>query len=147
MTIQSAKKNALKESNYKDLELEIQRTNVADENRSDPCGCWCAFYSKEGDGRKLQESIIERYCDRDPKDLHAEICTNPREGGLGYKQNDWLEWLLLQVNGLRLADAKKNTSKDCDRRDNNDNSNDDDDDDDDDDDEDDDDDYKSQVTI
>ena len=22
--------------------------NVADENRSDPCGRWCAWYSKEG---------------------------------------------------------------------------------------------------
>ena len=88
MTIPSAKNIALKESKYKDLELEIQRTNVADENRSDPCGCWCVCYSKEGDGRKLQESIRESYCDRDPKELHAEICTNPREGGLGYKQND-----------------------------------------------------------
>ena len=37
MTIPSAKNIALKESKYKDLELEIQRTNVADENRSDPC--------------------------------------------------------------------------------------------------------------
>ena len=88
MTIPSAKNIALKESKYKDLELEIQRTNVADENRSDPCVFWCACYSKEGDGRKLQESIRESYCDRDPKDLHAEICTNPREGGLVFEQND-----------------------------------------------------------
>ena len=29
-----------KKSNYKDLELETE--NMADENRSDPCSCWCA---------------------------------------------------------------------------------------------------------
>ena len=27
-----------------------------------------------------QESIRESYCDRDPKDQHAGICTNPQEG-------------------------------------------------------------------
>ena len=54
--------------------------NVADENRGDPCGCWCAWYSKEEDGRKHQESIRECYCDRDSKDLLAGICTNPPEG-------------------------------------------------------------------
>ena len=51
--------------------------NVAYENRSDPCGCWCAWYSEEGYGRKHQESIRESYYDRDSKDLHAGICTNP----------------------------------------------------------------------
>ena len=41
----------------------------------------------EWDGRKLQESIRESYCDGDPKDLHAGICTkNPREGGLVYER-------------------------------------------------------------
>ena len=30
--------------------------------------------------RKHQESIRKSYCDRDPKDLHAAICTNPQEG-------------------------------------------------------------------
>ena len=34
---------------------------MADENRSDPCGCWCTWYSKEGDGRIHQESIRESY--------------------------------------------------------------------------------------
>ena len=29
---------------------------------------------------KRQESITESYCDRDPKDQHAGICTNPQEG-------------------------------------------------------------------
>ena len=29
--------------------------------------------------RKHQESIRKSYCDRDPKDLHAAICTNPQE--------------------------------------------------------------------
>ena len=46
---------------------------------SDPCSCWCAWYSKEGDGRKHQESIRENYCDRDSKDLHAGICANPQK--------------------------------------------------------------------
>ena len=54
--------------------------NVACENRGDPCGCWCAWYSKEGYGRKHQESIRESYYDRDSKDLHAGICTNPQKG-------------------------------------------------------------------
>ena len=53
--------------------------NVADENRSDPCG-WCAWYSKEENGRKHQESIRESYSDRDSKDLLAGVCTNPQEG-------------------------------------------------------------------
>ena len=44
-------------------------------------GCWCAWYSKEGDGRKYQESIRESYSDRDSKDLHAtSICANPQKG-------------------------------------------------------------------
>ena len=44
MTIPSDGNIAMKEnekkSNYKDLELETE--NMADENRSDPSGCWCA---------------------------------------------------------------------------------------------------------
>ena len=31
-------------------------------------------------GRKRQESIRESYYDRDSKDLHALICTNPQKG-------------------------------------------------------------------
>ena len=54
--------------------------NVAYKNHSDLCSCWCAWYSKEGDGRKHRESSKESYCDRDSKDLHAGICTNPQEG-------------------------------------------------------------------
>ena len=53
--------------------------NVAYENRSDPCGCWCAWYSEEGYGRN-QESISEGYYDRDSRDLHAGICANPQKG-------------------------------------------------------------------
>ena len=53
--------------------------NVAEENRSDPCGWWWSCYSKEGLVENIEkESKI--YCDRDPKDLHAGICTNPQEG-------------------------------------------------------------------
>ena len=53
------------------------------ENRSDPCGSWCAWHSKEWYGRKNPESITESQCDRDPKDLHAGFCTNPQEGAQG----------------------------------------------------------------
>ena len=42
---------------------------------------------------------------------------------LVYEQNDWLEKLMLQAHGLSPADAQKNTSKDCYRRDNNNNNN------------------------
>ena len=60
ITVTSDRNIALKEiekkSKYKDLELEIQLENVVYENRTDPCGCWCVWYSKEGDGRKHQES-------------------------------------------------------------------------------------------
>ena len=31
------------------------------------------------ENRKHQESIRESYCDRDPKDLCAGICTNPKK--------------------------------------------------------------------
>ena len=60
--------------------MQVQRPrtrnteNVAYENRSDPCGCRCAWYSEERYGRKHQEGI------RDSKDLHAGICTNPQKG-------------------------------------------------------------------
>ena len=70
MTIPSDSNIALKEiekkNNYKDLELEIQsmwkmKTEVI----------------LEADGRKSQKSIRQSHCDRDPKDLHPWICTNP----------------------------------------------------------------------
>ena len=84
MTVQSDRNIALKETEkkykYKDLKLEIQRMCMAYENRSDPCCCWCTWYSEEGYGRKHQESIRESYYDRDSKDLHAGICTNPQKG-------------------------------------------------------------------
>ena len=63
------------------------------------------WYSEEGYGRKHQESIRESYYDRDSKDLHAGIESSER--CLVYEQNDWLEWLMLQVHGLRPADAQK----------------------------------------
>ena len=66
--------------------MQVQRPrtrnteNVAYENRCDPCGCWCTWYSEEGYGRKHQESIKESYYYRNSKDLHAGICTNPQKG-------------------------------------------------------------------
>ena len=54
--------------------------NVFFENRSDPCGCWCAWYSEEVNGRKHKESISSSYCDRHSKDMHAGICANPQKG-------------------------------------------------------------------
>ena len=63
MTVPSDRNIALKEiekkSKYKDLELELNPENVAYENNSDPCSCWCAWNSKEGDDRKHRESIQE----------------------------------------------------------------------------------------
>ena len=35
---------------------------------------------KKGTVEKRQESIRESYYDRDSKDLHAGICTNPQKG-------------------------------------------------------------------
>ena len=56
VTVPSDRNIALKEiekkSKYKDLELEIQRMWHY-ENRSDPCGCWCACYSK------LKKGMVE----------------------------------------------------------------------------------------
>ena len=54
--------------------------NVAYENRSHPCGFWCAWYSEKGCGRKHEESIRESYYDRDSNDMHARICPNPQKG-------------------------------------------------------------------
>ena len=56
--------------------------NVAYENLVIPVvvQCWCAWYSKEGDGGKHKESIRSSYCDRDSKDLHSRNCANPQEG-------------------------------------------------------------------
>ena len=83
MTVPSDRNIALKETEKK-MQVQRPRTrnteNVAYENRSDPCGCWCAWYSEEGYGRKRQESIRENYYNRDSKDLHAGICTNPQKG-------------------------------------------------------------------
>ena len=53
---------------------------MADVTRIDPCGCWCAWYNEEEDGRKQQESIRASYSDRELKDQHAGSCTNPSEG-------------------------------------------------------------------
>ena len=50
MTVPSDRNVALKETEKK---RQVQRNteNVAYENRSDPCGCWCARYDEEGYGR------------------------------------------------------------------------------------------------
>ena len=72
------------EGNRKEKPVQRPRNteNVACENRSDPCSCWRAWYSKERDGGKHLESIKSSYCDRDSKDLHAGICANPDKGSL-----------------------------------------------------------------
>ena len=46
---------------------------------------------KEEGGRKHQEGIRESYCDRDSRDLHAEICTNRQEGAYCMNKTDRLE--------------------------------------------------------
>ena len=60
MTVPSDRNIALKET-----EVQRPRTrnteNVAYENRSDPCGCWCAWYSEEGYRRKRNiKKVSER---------------------------------------------------------------------------------------
>ena len=51
------------EGNRNEKQVKRPRTrntgNVAYENNSDPCSCWCAWNSKEGDDRKHRESIQE----------------------------------------------------------------------------------------
>ena len=85
MTVPSDRNIALKETEkkkckYKDLELEIQRMWHMKTVVIPVCGCWCTWYTEEGYGIKHQESIRESYYDRDSKDLHAGICTNPQKG-------------------------------------------------------------------
>ena len=53
---------------------------MAHEKQSDPCGGWCTWYNKEGDGIKQEECIRGSYSDRDPKDQYAGICRSPSEG-------------------------------------------------------------------
>ena len=48
------------------------------ENHSDSCGCWCAWYSKEGGGVN-KKKVSEAATVRDLKDLHAGICANPQK--------------------------------------------------------------------
>ena len=72
---------------------------------------WCLLLAhfqqqQQGDSRKDQESIRESYSDRHPKDLHAEICTNPQEFVYFMNRCMVFAWLM----------HEKNTSKDCDRR-------------------------------
>ncbi|CAH3129029.1 unnamed protein product [Porites lobata] len=80
MTVPSDGNIALKETEkkckYKDLELEIQRmwhmkTVVI------PVVVGALGTVEKGMVEKNQESIRESYYDRDSKDLHAGICTNP----------------------------------------------------------------------
>ena len=84
MTVPSDRNIALKEiekkSKYKDLELVIQRMWHMKTIVIPVVVGALGTVKKAGDGRKHQESIRERYCDRDSKDLHAGICANPQKG-------------------------------------------------------------------
>ena len=82
MTIPSDRNLALKEiekkSKCKDLELEIQRmwqmkTEVI------PVVVGGLGTVKKGLVENI-EKLSKIYCDKDPKDLHVGICTNPQEG-------------------------------------------------------------------
>ena len=96
---------------------------MAYKNRSDPCGCWCALHREEGYCRKHQESIRESYYDRDSKDLPAGICANPQKGSQCMNRMiDSSDWRSRFMVCTRLM-HKKNTGKDCDKRDNNKNNN------------------------
>ena len=43
-------------------------------------GALCTVKTRMVENRKHLEIIKESYCDRDPKDLCAGICTNPQKG-------------------------------------------------------------------
>ena len=82
MTIPSARNITLKEvekkSKYKDPDLEIQKvwqmkTEVI------PVVVGGLGTVKKGLVENI-EKLSKIYCDKDPKDLHAGICTNPQEG-------------------------------------------------------------------
>ena len=66
MTVPLDRNIALKEiekkSKYKDQDWTRNTENAAYENRSNPC--WCAWYSKEGDGRKHQRELRDAYSRR-----------------------------------------------------------------------------------
>ena len=67
------------------------------------------------------KKVSDSYCDRDPEDLHAGICTNPQEGSWSMNRiTDLSNWFSRCMVCTRLI-HKKNTSKDCDRRENNNN--------------------------
>ena len=56
---------------------------------------------------------------RDPKDLHAGICTNPQNSAWGMNRMiDLSDWCSRCMVCARLM-HKKNTGKDCDKRENN----------------------------
>ena len=70
----SIRKKHRTEGNRKEKQLKRPRTrstrNVADENRSDPCGFLFSWYSKKW---MVEKSIRVSYCDRDPKNLPADL--------------------------------------------------------------------------
>ena len=109
--------------------MQVQRPrtrnteNVAYENRSDPCGCWCTWYGEKGYGRKHQESIRESYYDRDSKDLRAGICANRQKGAQCMNRMIDLSDSRCRCMVCARLMHKKNTSKDCDKRDNSNNNN------------------------
>ena len=92
---------------------------MAYENRSDPCGCWCVWYSKEGDGRKHEKSIREGNCDRDSD---QGICMLESARILRRVVTDAAGARLI-VPGWWLMQKKTPTNKHCDKRDNNNNNN------------------------
>ena len=72
-------------------------------------------------GRKHHESIRESYYDRDSKDMHAGICTNPQKGAQCMNRMIDLSDSRSRCMVCARLMHKKNTSKDCDNRDNNNN--------------------------
>ena len=74
-------------------------------------------------GRKHQESIRESCYDRDSKDLHAGICSNPqKDAQCMNRMIDLSDWRSRCMVCARLM-HKKNNSKECDKRNNNNNNN------------------------
>ena len=69
-----------KKSEYKDPELEIQRMWRMKIKVIPVVIVVSALGSVKKGMIENIKKVSDSYCDRDPEDLHAGICTNPQEG-------------------------------------------------------------------
>ena len=109
MTIPSdgniALKEIEKESKYKDLELEIQRMWKM-KNRGDPVVVGVLGTVKKGMVENIKK-VSERATVTETQKICMLGSAQSSRRCLLYEQNDWLQWLTLQVHGLRPSDPQK----------------------------------------